>query len=99
VTNRLGLEHLICAFERVLQQIDARLIIVGEGSEQGAIEDLAMQKGLQDKVRFAGFQSNPYRYMSRSSVFAFTSLSEGFGMFLVEAMAFRLPVVSTDCVA
>jgi glycosyltransferase involved in cell wall biosynthesis len=94
-----GLEYLIGAFERVLTEIDARLIIVGEGSEESTIRELVRRKGLQENVRFAGFQSNPYRYMSRSSVFAFPSLSEGFGMVLVEAMTCSLPVVSADCVA
>lgn len=94
-----GLRNLVSAFDRVVQQTDARLIIIGEGSEQDAIREFVELKGLKEKVSFVGFQSNPYRYMSRSSVFVFPSLSEGFGMVLVEAMACGLPVVSTDCLA
>lgn len=94
-----GLEYLIGAFEHVIKEIDARLILVGEGSLENALRELIRRKGLQEKVRFAGFQSNPYRYMARSSVFAFPSLSEGFGMVLVEAMACGLPVVAADCLA
>lgn len=94
-----GLEYLIGAFERVIKEIDARLVLVGEGPLENAIRELVRQKALQEKVRFAGFQSNPYRYMARSSVFAFPSLSEGFGMVLVESMACGLPVVAANCVA
>ena len=94
-----GLPQLIGGFERVLKQLDARLIIVGNGSELNATRNLVQQKELSEKVDFVGFQSNPYRYMSKCSVFAFPSLSEGFGMVLVEAMACCLPVVSADCVA
>jgi glycosyltransferase involved in cell wall biosynthesis len=94
-----GLPQLIGAFDRVLKQLDARLIVVGKGSELNATRSLVERKGLIEKVDFVGFQSNPYRYMSRCAVFAFPSLSEGFGLVLVEAMACGLPVVSADCVA
>lgn len=95
-----GVQYLIGAFERLLRQIDARLLIVGEGSDQGRIENLVVRKGLQERVWFAGYQKNPYRYMPRSDVFVFPSLGgEAFGLVLTEAMACGLPVVSTDCVA
>lgn len=95
-----GLRYLVGAFEHVLRQRDARLMIVGEGSEYSTIRSLVEQKGLQEKVYFAGYQDNPYRYMRRCDVFAFSSLGgEAFGLVLAEAMACGLPVVSTDCVA
>ena len=95
-----GLPNLVGAFERVLRQVDARLMIVGEGSEYSAIRNLVEQKGLHEKVHFAGYQGNPYRYMQRCDVFAFSSLGgEAFGLVLAEAMVCGLPVVSTDCVA
>jgi glycosyltransferase involved in cell wall biosynthesis len=48
-------------------------------------------------VIFLGYQSNPFKFLKRASVFVFPSIFEGFPMALVEAMACELPVIARDC--
>jgi glycosyltransferase involved in cell wall biosynthesis len=88
---------LVRAFAVVRAQRPARLVIVGDGEERGALLDLAKTLGIEKDMRLTGFDTNPYRYMSRSAVFVLSSQWEGFGNVLVEAMALGTPVVSTNC--
>jgi glycosyltransferase involved in cell wall biosynthesis len=88
---------LIRAFARVRQITPAKLIILGIGPEEAALKALVTQLGLENDVAFLGFVQNPYAYMARASVFAMSSIYEGFGMVLVEAMALGIPIVATDC--
>ncbi|MBC7263903.1 MAG: glycosyltransferase [Chloroflexi bacterium] len=92
-----GYPDLIEAFSILQRDVPARLVVLGEGSQREALEELAREKRLEDKVVFWGFQSNPYRFMARADVFALSSLYEGFGNVIVEALALGLPVVATDC--
>jgi glycosyltransferase involved in cell wall biosynthesis len=48
-------------------------------------------------VYFMGFHQNPFKYMAASRLFAMTSVWEGFGNTIVEAMACGTPVISSDC--
>jgi glycosyltransferase involved in cell wall biosynthesis len=88
---------LIRAFALIRQQCSARLMILGEGPQWQQLTDLIAELELEDAVCLAGFQDNPYAYLARSAVFAFSSAWEGFGNVIVEALAVGTPVVSTDC--
>jgi len=93
---------LIRAFARLRAERRARLIILGAagpGSPGGAeeLKALAAQLGIAEDVDMPGFDHNPFGYMSRAAVFALSSIYEGLGNVLIEAMACGTPVVSTDC--
>jgi len=96
-TPAKDLKTLLNAFAVIRKEIHARLVLVGDGSERGMLESLASQLGIQKDFQILGYQPNPYKYMMRSSVFASTSVVEGFGIAIVEALALGLPVVATRC--
>ena len=90
---------LLHAFAIVRQQLDVRLIIVGEGGERALLEQLVHELGLEQDVSLPGASQNPWSYMSKADLFVLTSEEEAFGLVLVEAMACGLPVVATDAIA
>lgn len=88
---------LIKAFAQVRQRSLARLMILGEGEQRPQLEALINELGLSADVALPGFVENPYAYMANSAVFALSSIFEGFGNVVAEALAAGTPVVSTDC--
>lgn len=88
---------LLRAFQRVLQSIDCRLIIIGEGTERKALERQIREQGCEERVDLPGFQENPYAWMARADLFVLSSRSEGMSNVLAEALSLGVPIVSTDC--
>lgn len=76
---------------------EARLLILGEGSERIALEALVAQLGLEQRVRLPGRVDNPLRYFARARVSALSSHVEGMPNVLVEAMMCGCTPVATDC--
>ena len=72
-----------------------QLVIVGEGPERAAIREEAAKHGIDD-ICLPGFLPDPSRILGLFDIFALSSNSEQFPISLVEAMAARLPVASTD---
>lgn len=88
---------LIRAFAKVNEQLDSKLVLLGEGSLKDDLKELTKQVGIEQHVHFIGFQQNPYVYFKQADLFVLSSLSEGFGHVLVEALAMGIPIVSTNC--
>lgn len=97
LTEQKGFPHLIEALAHVRRVTPAHLWIIGEGKQRQDLENQIQQLGLTNCVRLLGFQNNPYKYMAAADVFVLSSLFEGFGNVIVEAMACGAPVVATDC--
>jgi len=86
-TYRGHLQRL-AAFSQVRAKLpEARLILIGDGSERESLEQLVQEKSLNNFVIFTGFQHNTVEFMSLIDVYLLTSFSEGTSMTLLEAMS------------
>jgi glycosyltransferase involved in cell wall biosynthesis len=91
-------DRLLRAFSVVKKRLhNAYLVILGKGALQDELEDLSDRLNIRESVYFAGFQSNPFVWISKSDVFVLTSDFEGFPNVIIEAMACGVPVISTNC--
>ena len=89
-----NLPMMINAFAQVFKNNpQARLLLVGDGDERPAMEDLVRKLDIKDAVIFTGFQTDTKKFMSLIDVYVLSSFSEGTSMTLLEAMSF-----STCCI-
>lgn len=88
---------LLAAFTRLCQQVDARLLILGEGECRSSLEAQIRQLGIEDRVFMPGFVRDTAPYYQRADLHVLSSIGEGFGNVIVEALAAGTPVVSSDC--
>lgn len=92
--------NLIKAFSK-LKYENIQLILLGKGGLEGDTfnqsKNLVEDLGLQNKVIFAGFDNNPFKYLKKAQVFVLSSDFEGLPMVILEAMSVGLPIISTDC--
>lgn len=89
--------NLIKAFKISQKQMSSRLIIIGDGPDWDILKDMVKNENIDDKISFLGHLNNPYPYFAKSDVFVLSSTREGLPSVLIEALAFGLRVVSTDC--
>jgi N-acetyl-alpha-D-glucosaminyl L-malate synthase BshA len=86
---------VIRAFARIRREVDARLVMVGDGPERPASQELAEELGVDDEVLFLGKYANVDELLACSDLFLLPSESESFGLAALEAMACGAPVVGS----
>ncbi|MBS0644283.1 MAG: glycosyltransferase [Acetobacteraceae bacterium] len=90
-------DTLLRAFALYRKRRDGRLMVLGSGPLRERLEELARELGLSDAVHFLGYQPDILPYVRRADAFVLSSVCEGFGNVLVEAMGCGTPVISTRC--
>ncbi|SHM11894.1 glycosyltransferase [Fibrobacter sp. UWB7] len=92
-------KFIIELFSEYLQKYsNCKLLLVGNGPLQVAIQDLVKQKGIEDKVVFAGLKKNVVGFYSAMDVLLLPSTREAFPMTLVEAQYNGLPCIVSSAV-
>ncbi len=73
------------------------VLIMGSGFEKDNIRKAVRDNHLDDYIKIASFQSNPYKYIKNSDVFVCASYAEGYSTAVSEAVALNVPVITTEC--
>ena len=88
-----NIPRLIRAFTQATTQIDARLVIVGNGPEYQALWELVQNNNLSEKVSMLGHRDDPSEIVKAFDVFAISSDTEQMPISVLEAMAAGVPVI------
>ncbi|QKJ32083.1 N-acetyl-alpha-D-glucosaminyl L-malate synthase BshA [Mucilaginibacter mali] len=89
-------QDVVRMFARISEAIPSKLLMVGDGQERPECEQLCRDLGVADNVRFLGKQDAVEEILSISDMFLMPSESESFGLAALEAMACKVPVISSN---
>jgi len=87
---------IIKAFKTILQEVECRLLLIGDGPERSEVEYLAKDLGILGNIEFLGNVKNVMEIIGRSDLFFLPSEDESFGLAALEAMSCEVPVVATN---
>ena len=87
---------VIRVFEKIVKEVPAKLIMVGEGPDKQAAIDYCQEHEIADSVKFIGKSNQVFEVLCYSDLFILPSETESFGLAALEAMMMRVPVISTN---
>ena len=100
VVGRLELQKGYIRLLKALNSIcgkDYSLWIIGDGSQRKELESLIKTYHLENNVKLLGFQTNPYKYISKADVMICSSYAEGYSTVISESLLLGIPVFSVEC--
>lgn len=98
LSRQKGQDILVRALASARADLPAcTLTLAGTGDAEPALRRLVAELGLEDIVDFAGYRSDPTPLFERADCLVLPSRWEGFGVVLIEALHFGLPVLAADC--
>ena len=97
LVDHKGQKYLVAGMPQVLKAVpDTFLIIFGEGELRAPLEKQIKHLGLEKQVRLAGFREDVLQLVKSADLFVMSSVTEGLGSTVLDAMAMRLAVVGTQ---
>ncbi len=81
----------------IKKKIDIKLLIIGYGANKIKMKNFISQNKISGNVKIINFKKNPYKYLKKSNLFILTSLYEGLPNVLLEAMALKKFIISSNC--
>lgn len=87
---------VVKTFYNIQKEIPSKLMMVGEGPEKIIAEKMCDELGISDKVIFFGNSNDIDQILKYSDLFLLPSETESFGLAALEAMAFGVPVISSN---
>ncbi len=92
-----GFERLLSVAKKLHEEGERfTLYLLGRGPLQKQLENFATEGGISEQIRFLGYQTNPYRVLSKCDLFVCPSFAEGFSTAAAEALIVGTPVCTTD---
>ena len=88
---------LLKAFKIINDKINSKLLILGQGVNESKINNFIKLNNLSNNVKVLRFQNNPYKFIKKSDVFILTSRYEGLPNVLLESIALKKLVISSNC--
>jgi N-acetyl-alpha-D-glucosaminyl L-malate synthase BshA len=89
-------KDVVKIYEKVREQVPSKLLMIGDGPDRLAVEEMARAHGIYEDTRFLGKQEQISEILSIADLFLLPSETESFGLSALEAMACGVPLISSN---